>query len=98
MTETKAQQPLRVCKARIYCDPDGGWFAEVWARTDQPGPPRASKPILRQPPPVPGMDRVGVAFKFTRWGARRAARRMKARYEHGLPCDPRDVPTVETIR
>ena len=89
----------RPCEARIWRTARGsGWWAEVWAPTARTRPPRTT-PHSGHPPAVPGMERVGCAFTMTRRGARRAARRMKARYESGLPCDrPAESATVEIIQ
>lgn len=80
---------------RVYRPRRGEWFAELW-RPYEPGEdsPQFPRPTTT-PAPVDGHVRVGVKLTATRWGARRAARRMLARYEQGLEPDRVDPSEME---
>lgn len=74
----------RECVTRVYREGLGQWWAEIWA----PGSPAWSdNPLLAKsnPPPPKGMRRTGLSLHFTRRGAERSAKTMRARHTAGHP-------------
>lgn len=73
-------------------------WAELWLPRTPSSPPDPPVRIrsAKTPPDIDGYERAAIQISSTKWGARRKARRMKARYLEGL--DPEhDTPAVEIV-